>query len=59
MTDEEKQTVGGLVHIESPVIREDMDYDIQQLKTNMATITTNFNADQKDIYHHNDSCERE
>ena len=42
MTDQEKETVQGLVNIESAVIREEMDYDIKELKTNVATFTTNF-----------------
>ena len=47
MTDEEKQTVQGLVNIESVVIREKIDYDIKELKTNVATITTNLNNNQE------------
>ena len=41
--------VKGLVTIEFVVIQEDIDYNIKKLKTNLATVTTNFNADQKKI----------
>ena len=50
MTDEEKQTVQGFVNIESAVIREEMDYDITELQTTVATVTTNFNEDQLKIF---------
>lgn len=45
MTDQEKETVQGLVNIKSAVIREEIDYGINELKTNLATVTTNFNDD--------------
>ena len=50
MTDQEKETVQGLVNIESAVIQEEMDYDIKEFKTDMATVTTNFNDNQRNIF---------
>lgn len=50
MTDQEKETVQGLVNIESAVIREEMDYDIRELQATVATVTTNFNEDQLKIF---------
>ena len=50
MTDEEKQTVQGLVNIKYVVILEEMDNDINKLKKYVATVTINFNADQNKIF---------
>ena len=50
MTDEEKQTVYGLVNIESAFIQEEMEYDIRELWTNVDTVTTNFTEYQNKIF---------
>ena len=39
MADEEKQTVQGLVNIESVVIWEEIDYDIKKLKTKQSEVS--------------------
>ena len=50
MTDAEKATVNGLVNTEDAVIREEMDYDVNELLTNVGTVSINFNSDQQKIY---------
>ena len=50
MTDEEKATVEGLVNTEAAIIREEMDYDVNELLTNVGTVSINFNGDQRKIY---------
>lgn len=51
ITEEERQTVDGLVDSEDIIIREEMDYDVSALRANVGIVTMNFNADQQTIYH--------
>ena len=50
MSDAEKQTVAGLVNIESVLIREEMEYDITELQTNVDSVIGTFTEDQKKIF---------
>ena len=50
MTDEEKATVDGLVNIEHAVIREEMDYDVNELTANAESTMSKMNTDQREIY---------
>ena len=50
MSDEEKATVDGLVNIEDAIIREEMDYDVTELITNVETTVDKLNAEQREIY---------
>ena len=47
MTDEEKATVEGLVNIEEAVIREEMDYDVNELAANVEETVPKFTASQQ------------
>ena len=51
ITEDERAAVDGLVNTEDTIIREEMDYDITELQTNVGIVTTNFNGDQQKIYH--------
>ena len=50
MTDEEKATVHGLVNTEYAIIREEMEYDLNELNANVEQIVPTFNAAQQQIY---------
>ena len=50
MTDEEKATVHGLVNTEDAIIREEMEYDLNELNANVEQIVPTFNAAQQQIY---------
>ena len=50
MTDEEKATVHGLVNTEDAIIREEMEYDLNELNANVEKIVPTFNAAQQQIY---------
>ena len=47
MTDDEKATVEGLVNIEEAVIREEMDYDVNELAANVEETVPKFTASQQ------------
>ena len=50
MSEVEKQTVAGLVNIESVLIQEEMEYDIRELQTNVESVIATFTEDQKKIF---------
>ena len=50
MTDEEKATVQGLVNTEAAVIREEMDYDVNELAAAVETTIPKFTEAQSEIY---------
>ena len=50
MTDEEKATVVLMVNVEEAVIREEMDFDIDELAANVQATVPKFTADQQVIY---------
>ena len=50
MTDEEKASVEGLVNTEAAVIREEMDYDVNELAANVETTIPKFTEEQSEIF---------
>ena len=45
MSEEDKETVAGLVNIESALIRDEMDYNIRELQTNVDRVFGTFTED--------------
>ena len=50
ITDEEKATVSGLVSIEEPLIRDELNFDVEFLNTEVKEMVGKFTAKQQHIY---------
>ena len=50
MTDEEKATVGSLVNVEEAIIREELDFQMDELVANVERVLPDFTDEQREIY---------
>ena len=50
MTDEEKATVGSMVNVEEAIIREELDFEMDELVANVERVLPDFTDEQREIY---------